>query len=116
MAAQFQTILKESRQGTLDLRRLDRIPWDELVLLTSYADICDKGIAGYEAGGPNCWSPSDDSETYLLLLAENKLKSKIKIHPGELDFSSTWDGRLPREKAVFQFVSPGNSAAVRLAQ
>ncbi len=115
VSREFYSLIKDSNQEVLDLRNIQSIDWDELVIWTPYANICDYGIRGYEKAGLNCVSSTDDGECYLLFLKSNKLLGKVAVNRKMIDLaSSDIKGRVPRLKARFTYKSKGDWPKVAL--
>lgn len=101
---QFKKLKNRSRGGSLDLREIDIIPWDEFVVWEPYSDICDYGIVGYRKDGENCQFTTEN-ECYILLLNNDKIVARIFA---KVDYSlglctaSQRRSPIPREDAVFQ--------------
>ncbi len=115
MQSEFYSLVEQSNQETLDLRGVRTIEWDELVIWTPYANICDYGIEGYGQGSLNCASSNDDGECYLLFLKANHLAGKIKIYRPKIDLAtSELDGPISKERAVFVYKTKGEFPKVIL--
>ena len=100
---EFYSLLNRSN-GILDLRKIKSVDWEEFVIWTPYASICDYGIKGYEKTGDNCEPSESDVDCYLLLLNNNKLAAKIAIDREKIDLADTdIKGRVPRDRAIITY-------------
>ena len=109
VALEFYSLVDHSNQNVLDLRQMHSVDWDELIVWTPYANICDYGILEYEKGSVSCASSTDDGECYLLFLKNNRLSAKVEINRKKIDLASSGiKGRVAKEKAKFIYTSKGD--------
>lgn len=106
---QFYELVHEGRikkeNPSVDLRKIDLVQWDELVYWGPYEDICNFGITGYEKGSQFCRASIDDTESYLLLLKNNRLVAEIRIDRREIDLvQAQLKTRVSKANAMFAFV------------
>jgi len=112
----FFILLQQANRTQLDLRSLNTIEWDELVLWPNSTNICDLNINNYKPGNFNCIQLDNPNEDYLVLLKNNNFAGRIKINKREGDFSKIAHQRISKSQARFVFINKGVFPQVDLDQ
>ncbi len=93
----YKAALKSTPTGSkpkVDLSSISSVDWDEAVLWTSYENLCELGINGYEKGNKDC--PSQNDTTHVFLLKDKNIVAKIPIgylaYPYQQEDSETKKG------------------------